>query len=68
MESMQALQISGKLTTVVNFGNPEILTPLPHSPRIIVGMLAEGSVEAAVDVLAGDYPAKGVFTAAVNFQ
>ena len=64
---MQALLISEKLTTVVNFGNPEILTPLPHIPRILVGMLAADSVDAAVDVLAGEYPAKGVLTAAVDF-
>lgn len=65
---MQALLISGKLTTVVNFGNPAILEPLPHIPRILVGMLAADSVDAAVDVLAGAYPAKGVLTAEVDFQ
>ena len=65
---MQALLISGKLNTVVHFGNPAVLEPLPHISRLLVGILAKENVNAAVDVLAGDYPAKGVLTADVNLK
>lgn len=63
-----ALQISGKLSTLVHFGNPYPLEELPHIPRVIIGGISATCVDSGIDVLAGDYPAKGVLTYNVNLQ
>lgn len=65
---INALQISGKISTVVHFGNPYPLEELSHIGRILVGGVSTDSINAALDVLAGEYPAKGVLTYDVNFQ
>jgi len=65
---INALQMSGRISTVVHFGNPYVLEELLHIPRIIIGGVSGGSINAALDVLAGDYPAKGVLTYDVNFK
>lgn len=59
---MEAMQVSDRISTIVHFGNPYYLEHLPHFPRVIVGPMAPKGIEATLDVLAGDYPAKGVLT------
>ncbi len=68
LEGMQAVIINKKLTTVVHFGNPAVLEPLPHIPRVLIVILADENVASAIEVLAGDYPANGVLTADLNLQ
>ncbi len=65
---MDALILSGKLTTVVHFGNPAVLEPLNHVPRVLIGILADENVESAINVLAGDYPANGVMAVSAKLQ
>ena len=65
---MQALLINKKLSTVVHFGNPAVLEPLPHIPRVLIGILADENVASAIEILAGDYQAKGVLTTKLNLQ
>ena len=57
-----ALQIPGRLQTLVHFGNPYPLEELPHIPRVIIGCMSTDSTMAAIDILAGEQEAKGVLT------
>ena len=59
---IEALQKTNRISAVVHFGNPYVLEELPHIPRIIIGSVAKNSTMAALEVLAGKYPAKGVLT------
>lgn len=59
---IEAMQSTNRISALVHFGNPKVLEVLPHIPRYILGGIAEKSVEACLDVLAGEYPAKGVKT------
>ena len=56
---MNALAISGKLSTVVHFGNPLALKNIKHIKRKIFGYTAPESQVYAFDVLSGRIPAKG---------
>ena len=57
-----AMQYTNQISTLIHFGNPCILGNLPHIPRYILGGLSEESVETCIEVLAGEYEAKGVLT------
>ena len=59
---IEALQYTDRVSALVHFGNPKVLEVLPHIPRHILGGIAAESVDACLDVLAGEYPAKGVKT------
>lgn len=65
---MEALQITNRISTVVHFGNPYIFEDLPHVPRIIIGTCSPDNTLYALDVLAGEYPAKGKLTYDVKFN
>jgi len=65
---INALQVTDRISTLVHFGNPFVLEELAHIPRILIGTLSEKNTEATLDVLAGNYPAKGKLTYDVNFQ
>lgn len=65
---INALQISGKISTVAHFGNPYPLEELNHIPRILIGGISADSVDAGLEVLAGEHEAKGVLTYDVKFQ
>ena len=65
---VNAMQYSGKLSTVVHFGNPLALKPLRHVKRKIFGYMMPQSQLHAVDVLAGKLPAKGTLPFQVEFQ
>ena len=54
-----AMQHSGQVSTILHFGNPFVLENLNHTPRYIIGAQSRKCVMAALDVLAGLYPAKG---------
>ncbi len=59
---IEAMQLTDRISTLVHFGNPFVLEVLPHFKRFILGGNSAGSVNACIDVLAGEYPAKGVPT------
>ncbi len=65
---INAMQMSNRISTLVHFGNPFVLEELSHIPRKIIGGVAPDNIQAALDVLAGNYPAKGVMTYDVKFQ
>ncbi len=56
---IKALQHTNRVSTVLHFGNPYVLEELNHTPRYIIGGQAEECAMAALDVLAGEYPANG---------
>lgn len=57
-----AMQHTNKISTIMHFGNPYVLQNIGHTPRYIIGAQAEECVDAAFDILAGDYPANGTPT------
>jgi len=57
---MTALQVTDRISAVLHFGNPFVLEDIPHVPRVIVGAASAKTIDTALDVLAGDYPANGV--------
>ena len=65
---IRAMQHTNRVSTLVHFGNACVLEELPHIPRVIIGGNSEGSVDGCVEVLAGNYPAKGVPTYEFNLQ
>lgn len=65
---IKSMQMTDRVSTVIHFGNPTVLEEMVHVPRIIAGGVSENAVETALDVLAGEYPAKGVLSCEVNFQ
>jgi len=65
---LEAFQKTDRISTLIHFGNPKVLEPLPHFKRVIIGGQSEESIEACFDVLSGDYPAKGTLTYDVKFK
>ena len=65
---IDSMQVTDTVSTVVHFGNPYVLEDLVHIPRIIIGSCAKESVDAAFEVLMGNYPAKGTLTYDVKFE
>ena len=60
--------LTDRISTIVHFGNPFVLEDLVHIPRIIIGPTSKDGVDAALEVLVGNYPAKGSLTYKVNFE
>lgn len=65
---IEAMQVSDQISAVVHFGTPYALEPLPHIPRVLIGTSSKKGVMAALEVLAGNYPAKGKLTYSVNLK
>lgn len=59
---VEALQVTNKISAIIHQGNPFVCEELPHVPRWIIGHTTMDSLDACLDVLAGDYPAKGAPT------
>ena len=57
---IEAMQLTNRVSTIVHQGNPVVLEDLPHVPRWILGNTSPTSLDACLEVLAGEYPAKGV--------
>ena len=68
ISTIEAMQVSNQVSTILHFGNPYTLEALPHIPRIIIGGCAQKTTMAALEVLAGNYPAKGKLTYDVKFE
>ncbi len=65
---VEALQITNRVSTILHFGNPFVLEEFVHVPRIIIGGVSPVAVEAGLNVLSGEYPAKGNLTYDVKFK
>ena len=66
---IEAMQVTNKISALVHFGNPYPLEELAHIPRIVVGTVSsEKNVYNALEVLAGNYPAKGVPTYDISLK
>jgi hypothetical protein len=65
---VEALQVTNRVSTILHYGNPFTLEGFVHVPRIIIGGVSSASVEAGLNVLTGEYPAKGTLTYDVKFQ
>ncbi len=65
---INAFQHMKKVSAVIHFGNPYVLEELGHTPRYILGGQSEECAMAALDVLAGEYPANGKPTYNVNLK
>lgn len=63
-----SLALSGKISTVLHFGNPYALKNLLHVPRRIFGYHIPESQEHAIDVLAGKLEAKGKVPFEIELQ
>lgn len=59
---IDALQVSGKVSAVIHFGNPYVLEDLVHVPRLLIGGTSPKAGQYAIDILEGKYEAKGVLT------
>lgn len=59
---IEAMQITDRISTIIHLGNPHVLEELPHISRYIFGGHAADSIDACLEVLAGEYPANGVQT------
>lgn len=57
-----AMQLTDRISTVIHLGNPHVLEELPHVRRCIFGGHSQESIDTCLEVLAGEYPAKGVPT------
>ena len=65
---MEAMQMTGRLTTMLYFGNPFVMEDVPHIKRRLIGTLAQGSIDVALDILAGKGEALGTPTYKINLK
>ncbi len=65
---IEAMQLTNRISTLVHFGNPCVLGNLPHISRYIFAPTSRESVAAAIDVLAGEYPANGQLTYEIDLK
>ena len=56
---MRGLQSTNRISAILHFGNPHVMDDVPRCDRFILGYTAEGCVEHALHVLAGDREATG---------
>ena len=56
---LNILHKKDRIAALVHFGNPFVLEPLPHFKRVLLGGLSAESVDATLEVLAGNNQAKG---------
>ena len=68
LSMMDAMQVSGRISTVVHFGNPYITEDLPHVPRVIIGGASRSGVDAGIRTLWGECEAQGVLTYDVKLK
>lgn len=68
VSTMEAMQVSDRISTLLHFGNPYAAEDAPHIPRVVIGAASRMSVEAGLEVLAGERGAAGVLTYDVNLR
>ena len=65
---IDAMQYTGRISTVIHYGNPKVLEEMAHVPRIIFGGVSTESNLACIDVLAGEIEPKGTPTYELNLK
>ncbi len=65
---IEALQVTNRVSTILHYGNPFTLEDFVHVPRIIIGGVSPAAVEAGLNVLSGEYEAKGSLTYDIKLQ
>ena len=65
---IDSLNMAGRLSTVVHFGNPTALETLQHVKRKIFGYIMPDAQPCAIDAIAGKQGAEGTLPFKVNFQ
>lgn len=65
---INCINLLGRVSAVVHFGNPYAVEPLDNIKRIIFGYNSSESQKHAIDVLAGKIPAKGRLPMKVNIK
>jgi hypothetical protein len=65
---INAMQYTDRVKALTHFGNPKVLEPLSHIPRVILASTAKDSTLAAIDVLAGEREPRGVMTYDVDLK
>ena len=68
ISTINAMQYTNRVKALIHFGNPKVLEPLSHIPRIVLGGVSKESTLACIDVLAGLREARGVMTYDVNLK
>lgn len=59
-DTMLSLSKTDKVSTILHFGNPYTAEDFPmHVKRLLFGCSSPKSINCAIDILAGDYEAKG---------
>ncbi len=62
------MQHTERISTLIHAGNPHMVEDLPHIKRLIFSGQTTDSIEAALEVLAGAYPANGKPTYKINLK
>ncbi len=65
---INALAHSGKMSTLIHFGNPYALETLDHIPRKILGYIIPESQKYAIDALFGDFEPTGSVPFKINLK
>ena len=65
---IDSLNMAGRLSTVVHFGNPFALEPLMHVKRKVFGYIMPDAQPCAIDAIAGKQDAPGSLPFNVNFK
>ena len=65
---INSMQRTGRISTLIHFGNPKVVEELSHIERRIFAPASPLSTLAAIDVLAGLNSANGVLTYDVNLK
>lgn len=65
---VEAMQVSGMVSAHVHFGTPYAMKALPHIPTVLLGTSSQKGVMATLEVLAGNYPAKGKLVSDFQFK
>ncbi len=65
---INAMQYTDRVKAIVHFGNPKVLEPLDHIPRVILAATSKESTLASIEVLAGVRDPRGVMTYEVDLK
>jgi len=65
---INAMLNSGRVSTLLHFGNPYPLYEISHVERLLIGGISADSIDVALEILAGEREAKGKLTYKVDLQ
>ena len=65
---IEGMQHTGRIGTLIHFGNPKVCEELPHIPRRIFGGVSADATLGCIEVLAGELSANGTPNYELNLQ